>query len=54
MIDVEIESGKLDASSNYKKWKAKVEKSKRPKDPLKHKAAPAPQDDLVLAIQKRV
>jgi len=54
MIDAAIDAGKLETGSAYKKWKAKVQKTRRPKNPLKRKAAPATDDDLVLAIQKRV
>lgn len=54
IVDKAIESEKLSISPAYKKWKAKIAKKKRPKDPLKPKKASAPQGDLVMAIQKRV
>lgn len=54
MIDSAIESGDLTVSKVYKKWKAKTQKKKRPKDTLKPKKVMAQQNDLVMAIQKRV
>lgn len=53
MVDKAIQSGDLTASQSYKKWKAKISKKSRPKDPLKPKEASAPHNDLVMAIQKR-
>eukprot|EP00892_Ulva_mutabilis_P004987 jgi/Ulvmu1/2860/UM146_0002.1 len=53
MIDSAIGSGELETSGVYKKWRAKIVKTKRPKDPLKQKAVTAPPDDLIMAIQKR-
>lgn len=54
MIDKAIESGDLTASKVYELWKAKQLKKKRAKDPLRPKKVTAPQNDLVVAIQKRV
>jgi DnaJ homolog subfamily C member 9 len=54
-IDAAIKEGKVTSHPSYVKWRRKVEKKKRPENPLrKVKTNPGPSADLVAAIRKRV